>query len=278
MTDTAVGTDFLQSLDVHLHEMAEFTLDAMLLLDRFAEAVPVFFGEILCPGVEIDIERFENLATHRTTDAIDIGERNFNALVVGQVDAGNTEHRLLSLTLFVLGVLADNVDHPAATHGLAVSTDLFYGGADFHSLFQTLDNPSLGQVVGTHVHCDPVPREESDIVHPHLARNVGEHFMPVIETDFEGCAGEAFDHLSIKTDEFFIISHILHTSSSEGFTLPTQKESGAYNSCVPQSCIASVYPLSRELYALFKCAHSVIESRNVVNKPRIRSQLRGGES
>ena len=177
----------------------------------------------------------------------------------------------------MLRVLADDTNHPAASYGLAMNTDFFYGGSDFHNLFETLDDPALGEVIGTHVDRDAITGEETNIVHPHLARNVGEHFMPVIETDFEGCAGEAFGYLSIKTDEFFIISHILHQFRRGGYFArfdkrergePTQKESGAYNSCVPQSCIASVYPLSQEPYALFKCAHSVMETRNVVNKPR----------
>ncbi len=61
-------------------------------------------------------------------------------------------------------------------------------------------------------------------MHPHLARNVGEHLMPVIETDFEGGTRERFDDFPLETDEFFIISHILHRVPARENTLPTQKE------------------------------------------------------
>jgi hypothetical protein len=41
------------------------------------------------------------------------------------------------LALFVLGSLANHMDDTVSPHDLAVGTYLFYGGADFHSLFQT---------------------------------------------------------------------------------------------------------------------------------------------
>lgn len=96
-------------------------------------------------------------------------------------------------------------------------------------------------------------------MHPHLARNMGEHLMPVIETDFESSTRERFDDFPLETDEFFIISHILHRFQQEKYFANTKREVVCINPCVPQSCVASVYPLSRDPYALFKCAHSVME-------------------
>lgn len=67
-------------------------------------------------------------------------------------------------------------------------------------------------------------------MHPHLARNMGEHLMPVIETDFEGGTRERFDDFSLETDEFFIISHILHRFQQEKILCQHKKRGGVYQS------------------------------------------------
>jgi hypothetical protein len=71
-----------------------------------------------------------------------------------------------------------------------------------------LHDPTLGEIVGAHVDDNPIPWQETNVVDPHLARDVGEHLMPVIETDFEGSTRERLDDFSLETDEFFVISHI----------------------------------------------------------------------
>jgi len=105
-------------------------------------------------------------------------------------------------------------------------------------------------------------------VHSHLARNMSEHLMPVIETDFEGGIRERLYDFPLETDKFFVISHILHQIQQEQILCQHKKRDGRINPRVPQSCVTSVCPLSRDPYALFKCAHSVLERKNVVNKPR----------
>src|SRR4030095_11758550 len=50
---------------------------------------------------------------------------------------------------------------------------------------------------------DPVAREDPDEIHPHLARDVGEDAMPVLELDEEHGVGAGFHHLRLETEGFF---------------------------------------------------------------------------
>src|SRR5262245_33829888 len=98
---------------------------------------------------------------------------------------------------------------------------------------------------------------------PHFARNMSEDFVTVVETDFERRTGERFDDLSLKTNKFFIISHNLH-GCPKSRRLCQHKKRG---DCVFRAFLnlaSRQYTLSREPYALFKCAHSVREREKIV--------------
>jgi hypothetical protein len=61
----------------------------------------------------------------------------------------------------------------------------------------------------------------------HLARNMREDFVTVVETDLERGRGERFDDFAIKAHEFFIIGH---SGLFPEKSLPTQKERRAVSS------------------------------------------------
>src|SRR5687768_15714072 len=83
------------------------------------------------------------------------------------------------------------------TDALTFKTDLLTPSAP-------IDDPTLGQVVGGHLHCDPVPWQDPDEVHPHLARNVSHDLVSVFQLDAEHGIREGLPHGRFHLDRFFL--------------------------------------------------------------------------
>src|SRR5690606_19282673 len=107
----AVAVDLDQPGDVLPHFAAQVAFDNEVLVDVFADANDLVVGQVPHFSVGIDAGFSENLLRPREADAIDIGERDFDALVVWKVDPGNSCHSL-PLALLVLWNFANN--HHAA--------------------------------------------------------------------------------------------------------------------------------------------------------------------
>jgi hypothetical protein len=45
---------------------------------------------------------------------------------------------------------------------------------------------------------------------PHLAADVSEHSVPVLQLDSEHCVGKRFDHATLDLDGPVFLAHILH--------------------------------------------------------------------
>src|SRR5699024_772986 len=117
------------------------------------------------------------------------------------------ELRRSTLALLVPRVAADDHDAPVATDHLAAVTDRLDAREDLHvrtfsrrprprirdecrryfsaprvgpwGLLVAVGDPAAAQVVRGELHDDPVLREDANVVLPHLARDVGEHFVTV---------------------------------------------------------------------------------------------------
>src|ERR687896_607230 len=55
---------------------------------------------------------------------------------------------------------------------------------------EPVSDPSPAQVVGAQLHLHPVARQYTDVVHPHLARDVRQHVVPVLQLDPELRVGQ----------------------------------------------------------------------------------------
>src|SRR4029077_9552605 len=111
----------------------------------------------------------------------------------------------LSLPLLVARVRADHEDratppdHPAAiAHPLDRRTDLH---ALTVPLLVPVHHTASGEAVGGQFHADPVPREDPDVVHPHLPRDVGQHLVPVLQLHAEHGVGQWLDHRALDLDD-----------------------------------------------------------------------------
>src|SRR5919112_1015520 len=97
---------------------------------------------------------------------------------------------MLTLPLLVARVRADDTHHPATPYDLAPLAYRFHARPDFHNSLlylcpEPVSDPSPAQVVGAQFHLNPVTWQYSDVVHPHLARDVRQHVVPVVQFDPE---------------------------------------------------------------------------------------------
>jgi hypothetical protein len=59
---------------------------------------------------------------------------------------------------------------------------------------EPVSNTSPAQVIGAQLDLDPITRQNSDVVHPHLARYVGQNLVPVLEIHTELSVGQGFGY------------------------------------------------------------------------------------
>ena len=80
-------------------------------------------------------------------------------------------------------VLTDHPDHTLAADDFAIITQLFDRRTDLHTstLFISIRDATLGQIVRRHFNRNSVSDQNLDIVHSHFARNVGQNLNSVIQ-------------------------------------------------------------------------------------------------
>src|SRR5690348_1514526 len=71
-------------------------------------------------------------------------------------------------------------------------------------LLEAVDDAAAGQVVGSHLHEDPVAGEDADEVLPHLSADARQHLVLVLELHLEDGVGQGFDHRGFELDGFFL--------------------------------------------------------------------------
>src|SRR5690242_18863847 len=71
-------------------------------------------------------------------------------------------------------------------------------------LLVAVGDSSAIKVVRRQLDLDPVPRQDADVVAPHLARDMAEHLVPVVELDLEHRVREGLDHLALHLDLLFL--------------------------------------------------------------------------
>src|SRR5215471_17578013 len=79
-------------------------------------------------------------------------------------------------------------------------------------LLVPVDNPPTTQVVGAELHDDPVIGQNPDVVHPHLAADVGQDFVPVVQLHPEERIGERLYNRSLDLDGAVFLGHALRAS------------------------------------------------------------------
>ena len=87
----------------------------------------------------------------------------------------------------------------------------------FSQIFLTLGRTFMGfpslvaigdatplEVVRRELHLDSVTGEDADVMHAHLAGDVGQDLVAVLQLDTEHCVGKGLDHLPLEDDRIFL--------------------------------------------------------------------------
>ena len=88
MPDAAIAIDRLQALQIALHFAAQIALDRDLVVrDRMNDLVDLLRASGLSPAVRIDVGLLEDAPGGARADAVDVGQRRFDAFVGGDFNS-----------------------------------------------------------------------------------------------------------------------------------------------------------------------------------------------
>eukprot|EP01036_Dinobryon_divergens_P045087 gene45088-biopygen36376 len=92
VTQAAVATKVHQALDVHRDFAAQVALDQIVAVNGLADLEHFLVGKLVNAALGGDADLADNLFGLLRADAMDILQRDHDALGSGNVDAGNTGH------------------------------------------------------------------------------------------------------------------------------------------------------------------------------------------
>ncbi len=72
-------------------------------------------------------------------------------------------------------------------------------------------DPPLVQIIGADLDGHPVTRQDTDVMHPHLARDMGDHLMGILKLNFEHRIRQRLEHFPFKL-EFVFLRHVFLSS------------------------------------------------------------------
>lgn len=75
-------------------------------------------------------------------------------------------------------------------------------------LFFPINDTSFGQVVWRHLHRDGVARENADEVQPHLAANMREHGVSILQFNPKHRVGQQLLHGSVHSNHIFVFGQV----------------------------------------------------------------------
>src|SRR4051794_25367604 len=81
------------------------------------------------------------------------------------------------------------------------------------SLLVAVDDATAGEVVRGKLHDDPVLGEDADVVLPHLAADVGQDLVAVLQLHAEHRVGERLDDSALDLDGPVLLRHVLASPS-----------------------------------------------------------------
>ena len=70
-------------------------------------------------------------------------------------------------------------------------------------LLVSIGDPTTSQVVRCQLNLDAITGENTDVMHPHLSGDVGQHFVAVFEFDAEHCVRQRLGDRSFQNDRVF---------------------------------------------------------------------------
>jgi len=136
MTETTVTTEIHQALDGLLHFAASVAFDLDRSVNRVADGFDVGFAQLVDLARLGDVRRLADGSRRGGADTVDVRQGECDCLAAGEINSSNTGHVLLTLTLLVTRVVADDAQHTAALHDFALLADFLDAGTDLHDVPQ----------------------------------------------------------------------------------------------------------------------------------------------
>ena len=111
----------------------------------------------------------------------------------------------------MLGVFADNHYFAFSLNDFALFANLLYGWFNLHFITPTLSlllctpsDASFGQVIDRNLYGNAVTRQNSDIVHSELSRNMSRYYMLIGKLYLEGRVGQCLNYRTLKFDNIIL--------------------------------------------------------------------------
>jgi hypothetical protein len=125
MPEAAIGTHFDVTPNIERNLFAEIAFDRAFIFEDLADVIDFLFRHIANFFLRIDPGAMQKTFRPGAADPVNVSESDFRPFFRWQVDARNTCHILLSLTLFMFWVDANHPHHAFAVDQLALVTDFF---------------------------------------------------------------------------------------------------------------------------------------------------------
>lgn len=119
------------------------------------------------------------------------------------LSAKNNYFMRLTLTLLVLGILADYHDFAFALNDFAFFAHGLHGRSNFHFIYLLLASPgysAAGDVIGRHLNRDFVAGKYPDKVHPELSGNMCQNDVAIADIYLEHGVGQGFNYRALEFD------------------------------------------------------------------------------
>jgi hypothetical protein len=121
MADSPVATKVHQALDAHRNFTTQIALYRES-SDCIAKTRDFRLTQVFDLRCRIDARARADGVSARATDAVDVRQRDPDVFIDGNIDPCNTCH-VLSLTLLMTRIRADDADHAIASNDFAIATD-----------------------------------------------------------------------------------------------------------------------------------------------------------
>src|ERR1700726_1737307 len=96
MTQAAIAAEIHQTLDVHAGLATQVAFDHVVAVDHFTDLQHFLIAQLRDAAINGNLDLLHDLGRVPLADAMDVLERDQNALVGRNIHAGNTGHGLLS--------------------------------------------------------------------------------------------------------------------------------------------------------------------------------------
>src|SRR3990170_2138905 len=114
----------------------------------------------------------------------------------------------LALALLVSWVVANDHDATTATNHLALVADPLDARTNLHvapvGLLVAVDHSAPAEVVGAQFDQYLVAGKDSDVMHPHLSRDVSEYLVTVVELDAKHRVGQRLGDGALDLNALFL--------------------------------------------------------------------------